>query len=99
MPKWLSSKYTPINDRLFKEKSDYPDWKKVPHPIEWLRQLYWCTIKITKCTLLIDITKSNPDFGEGYIDCFEYLKLYLKNHYKELCPPDYLNNYICFHKD
>jgi hypothetical protein len=55
-PKWLSSPYVPKNDGNFVEKADYPNFNTVPHPIEWLRQLYWCTNKIIKCTLAIDIS-------------------------------------------
>ena len=78
--------------------SDYPNYNKLKNPLEWIRQLFWCKNKNQKCTLVIDISKDDIDKGEGYIDCFEYIKWYVNKNYKKLCNPLYLDRYICFHK-
>jgi hypothetical protein len=48
--------------------------------------------------LVIDISKDDIDKGEGYIDCFEYIKWYINKNYKNLCNHQYLDRYTCFHK-
>ena len=97
-PKWLSNKYEPKNDGDFKMISDYPNYNKLKNPLEWIRQLFWCKNKYQKSTLVIDISKDDIDKGEGYIDCFEYIKWYINKNYKKLCNHHYLDRYICFHK-
>jgi len=49
--------------------------------------------------LVIDIGKANIDKGQGSIDCFEYIKWYLNKNFENLCPLNYLDRYICFHKN
>ena len=96
-PKWLKSKFEPTKPKKLYLSDGFPNWKKIKHPLEWLRQLFWCPFKIQKCTLVVDISKDEIDKGEGYVDCFEYLKWYLNNIFEKLNTEGYLDRYTIFH--
>ena len=96
MPKWLISPYNPKNDEGLKMTKDYPKFKN-KKALEWIKLFHWCKEKIQKSTHIIDINKDNIDPGPGYINCFEYLKWYVKTHYKQFLEHDYLQRYVCFH--
>ena len=47
--------------------------------------------------MVVDISKDEIDKGEGYVDCFEYLKWYLNNNFEKVNPEGYLDRYTVFH--
>ena len=36
-PKWLKSKYEPMKPKELYIKDGFPNWKKIKHPLEWLK--------------------------------------------------------------